>query len=256
MAVILSANLKGMFSSVVKGVCRTIAADPTLLLRVGDPAIKAKLKGDKEKGKKTMMTTASENARNGVTNQEVCFAQVVESKGFKFLTKDTQPHTNGLFYKYEVNGSQQSGDFALMSGKDCVLFELKHGNTSSIMLNDGWFDKDVVYVISYTRGKVHCVHIALGQDIPSAIESADRCAAQKLNALVKAQLKPLNKKESSVRFFPRFANSYSCIGFREKSTSCLEQVENWLDDKISNEVSNDVAEDLSDLLASLKVAEA
>jgi hypothetical protein len=181
--------------------------DPSLL-KSSYPAMKLFLhsKGD----------TTSQGSGNPPTDQEAAFATLVESHGYEYLDNTKDPPEEGYYYKYQLGGSQRSKDFMLIE-KDAdttkqVMIDLKHTKSKSFYLNDGWFDKDTVYIVSWTHKKNIKVFIGLGQDIPTS-EETERMA--KLNE-VKKSFNTDNSKTGSLRIYMRYANQYSCEKFTEE----------------------------------------
>lgn len=150
---------------------------------------------------------------NTPTDQEASFAVEAEKAGFKFIP-NTETPVDGLFYKYQLNGSQSKIDFVLFDGSKSVKFDLKSGKNESFYWNDGWFEKDVVYVISYRTKKVEKICIVLGQE---AYEECDNIA---WNA-IRETIKKMNKEAKNTKFlkiYNRLANQYSCKQFTPEFT--------------------------------------
>jgi len=168
---------------------------------------------------------------NKATDQEGAFAKLAQTHGFRFWPKGTPPPAeDGLYMCYQIQGTQKSGDFSLRkviggAVRADIVVDLKHTTSKSFYLNDGWFEDNVYYVISWnegTKGKpLQRAHIALGQDIPTEEE---RVFMRQLQAF-KAQTNKDNKVVGSLRPYVRFANQYSCATFtREKESDCLLRV--------------------------------
>jgi hypothetical protein len=153
---------------------------------------------------------------NMPTNQEACFAIEAQNHGFKLLKKAEHPSENGCFIKYQPNGTQQSIDFILMEvspeGTKSVMIDLKHTNGKSFYWNDGWFEDDVIYVISYTIKKQNKIYIGFGHETPT---TADREAMAQLIG-IKRKLNSENENTGFLRKYVRFANQYSCDQFTEE----------------------------------------
>jgi hypothetical protein len=101
---------------------------------------------------------------NKVTNHEAAFAAVLEQHGFTWIPKHKKDDhlaslpSEGLYYIYQVNGSQQAVDFQLMyveshKIQQYVNIDCKYSSSATIMLNDGWFDKDIVYLVTWNPTK-------------------------------------------------------------------------------------------------------
>lgn len=186
-----------------------------LLLKEKKPEILAKLQAQ---GRDDAQGTG-----NKVTEQEAAFAAVLESAGFVFLPKKkknqhlTSLPKEGFFYIYQANGSQASIDFQTLfveasEIKAHVSYDLKHTTSKSFYLNDGWFHKDILYVVTWSpkKGDIK-TFVGLGQDIPTEAETA---FMTQLLALKKST-NETNKKVDSLRPYVRFANQYSCDKFTE-----------------------------------------
>jgi hypothetical protein len=166
---------------------------------------------------------ASQGTGNKVTEQEAAFAAVLESQGFAFLPKQKKNQhlstlpAEGLYYIYQANGSQASIDFQTLfiqasAVVATVSYDLKHTTSKSFYLNDGWFHKDVIYVVTWSPKKAEVkTFIGLGQDIPTAEETAFMAKLLEL----KHSTNETNKKVGSLRPYVRFANQYSCEKFTE-----------------------------------------
>ena len=188
---------------------RSVAADASLLKRAPAATI-AMLQSQGREG--------AQGTGNKVTEQEGSFADVATAHGFSFLAKDAPAPSSGLYYLYQMKGSQQPGDFGLQEYADgkllySVVVDLKHTLSKSFYLNDGWFHDDVIYVISHNTGTakqpVIKTHVALGKDIPTEEEQA----FMKEMIAFKVDKNSETKKVGSLRPYIRFANQYSCERF-------------------------------------------
>jgi hypothetical protein len=197
------------FSTAVTTVLTTLSKNPNLL-KMCPVATLALLQ---KQG-----NPSSQGTGNKVTNQEASFADVLTCHGFTFLPKGAPPPSNGFYYIYQLKGSQKGGDFGLHEYhngivKSEVIIDLKHTTNKIIFLNDGWFQKDVVYVISWNSGTkkkpMYQTHIALGQDIPSDEEQ------EKMKAIlaIKRELNMSTSNVGSLQVYIRFGNKYSCERF-------------------------------------------
>lgn len=161
---------------------------------------------------------------NKPTDQEASFADAVATRGFAFLARGAPAPANGLYYLYQLQGSQKEGDFGLREYEDGiikaeVIADLKHTLGKAIYLNDGWFQKDVVYLVSWNSGTPKKpalrTHIALGQDIPSAEEQAFMTQLQAF----KHEKNSGTAKVGSLIPYIRFANKYSCERFTPETAA-------------------------------------
>ena len=145
---------------------------------------------------------------NAPTAQEASFAIEAEKLGFKFI-KNTETPEDGLFYKYQLNGSQSKIDFVLFERAKSVRFDLKSGKGETFYWNDGWFEEGVVYVITYKSKKVEKIYVGLGH------ESYEECDNLAWNA-IRETIKNMNKELKNTKFlkiYNRLANQYSCKQF-------------------------------------------
>jgi hypothetical protein len=162
---------------------------------------------------------------NMPTQQEACFAAVAQQSGFKFET----PTDNGIFIKYQPNGTQKSIDFILIEVVDgvsrSVQFDLKHTNTKTFYWNDGWFENDVIYVVSYTHKKQNKIYIGYGDDTPTDHDKSDMAEIVEF----KKKWNSENKNTGFLRKYLRFANQYSCDQFTDEfSREKFESIERRL----------------------------
>jgi hypothetical protein len=208
------------FTTKLLSVFGRIRAEPALMCRVL-PDLKKKLH--------SQGNLASKATSNAPTDQEVSFADVLETNGFAFLPSgSSESVSDGLYYLYQVNGSQQSLDFQVLemvAGAKVrhVNLDLKHTTGDVFFLNDGWFHPDVVYVVTWNR-KVSAprkrivtemeTFIGFGSAIPSAEESKLMAELQAM----KAKLNTETKGVGSLITYVRFANRYSCSRFTAEFT--------------------------------------
>lgn len=212
-----------------------IRANP-LLLRQKQPDMIRKLQ--------TQATnTDAQGTGNKVTDQEASFATLLEAHGFVFqpkaatataaaaTTAATVATVPGKYYNYQVNGSQRSIDFRAFEHDGTAMtrhvdLDLKHTTSDVFFLNDGWFHKDVVYVVTWDRRtsaprkkktSEPATLIALGQDIPSPEESA--CMDELL--AIKKKYNTEFKGCGSLSTYIRFANRYKCDRFTPEETERL-----------------------------------
>ena len=162
---------------------------------------------------------------NMPTHQEACFAVEAQKHGFKFDV----PTENGAFIKYQPNGTQKSIDFVLIEVVDgvsrSVQFDLKHTNTKTFYWNDGWFENDVIYVVSYTQKKQNKIYIGYGEDTPTEQDKLDMAEIVEF----KKKWNSENKNTGFLRKYLRFANQYSCDQFTDEfSREKFESIERRL----------------------------
>lgn len=162
---------------------------------------------------------------NKVSEHEACIALVLEDKGFVRAPRGTTPTTDGLYYWYQLQGSQQAGDFLVFEVRDGVkraerILDAKHSNTVSIYLNDGTFEPGTLYIVSFTRcldrikgqrkkPREQVCFIGLGEDI---FTEKDR----EVMVTWRAALKAMNvaaTETDHLRVYARSANQYDCRRF-------------------------------------------
>ena len=218
-------------SAAVQRVFSVLRTTPSVLRQVL-PDMEAKLQGSMGRGRSSAADIIAQGTGNKVTAQEASFASVLESHGFVFQPKGTVSATttaeaavvvvaHTLFYNYQVNGSQKSIDFRVFEtdGSGTVLakidLDLKHTSTDVFFLNDGWFHKDVVYVVTWNRRTSEfrkkitsepATFIGLGQDMYTPEEAA---MMDELLAL-KHKYNTEFKGVGSLCTYIRFANRYKC----------------------------------------------
>lgn len=198
-----------MYRELVQSLFQTISESPdTLERRLPEMVAFLQRQGNME----------AQGTGNKVTDQEACFADVATKRGFQFLPKDAPSPVSGLYYLYQLKGSQQGFDFGLReyeAGQMTkeVIVDLKHTNSKKFYLNDGWFEKGIYYVISWNAGTAKKpalrAHIALGEEVPSPEEHAFMA---ELIAFKRAKNTD-TKKVGSLYPYIRFANQYGCERF-------------------------------------------
>lgn len=216
-----------MFASKCSAVFRAVFETPQLLKQL-QPAVRAKLRAQSK--------SEGQGTGNQVTDHEASMAAVFETHGFTFLPKDKKgdhlktlldfPST-GHYYIYQVNGTQASIDFQLLNVvdheiKNQVSIDLKHSTGDKIMLNDGWFHENIVYVVTYKFKKQLRTLVALGQNVPTAEENKNMADFKAVIAELRKKYKEMNKN-SSLTLYPRSANQYSCRRFDQ--VFCSERFE-------------------------------
>ena len=164
-----------------------------------------------------------QGSANKASSQEACFAVEARDTGFKFLRPGVTP-TDGLWFAYQLGGSQAKLDFQLLSVSgdkiDKVNVDLKHSNNTTIKLNDGWFWEDTIYIISFTRGpgrkkggaKKQVCLVANGSDIATPERTAMRTTFVEAMNKIKTEF----KGDGIYKPYPRKADSYSCNEFTDE----------------------------------------
>ena len=203
------------FHDVVCSLINTISSEPALLKR----SLPATVDFLRRQG-----NVDAQGTGNKVTDQEASFADLLTQRGFQFLAKGAPAPSSGLHYLYQLKGSQADGDFGLREYQDSkpikeVIIDLKHTLSKIFYLNDGWFMKDVIYIISWNSGTaakpILMSHVALGQNIPTGEENAFMDSLKKMRSHANAE----NKRVGSLIPYVRFANKYSCERFTPETTA-------------------------------------
>ncbi len=209
-----------MFSSATQQFLQFIKDQPDSLRRKL-PDMKRKLH--------TQANPDSQGIGNQATDQEACFADILERFGFSFCQNDSLPEQDGLYYMYQLNGSQRSIDFQIFylyhqNKLHIINFDLKHTTGDIIVLNDGWFHENIIYVVSWIRNiapprKKKILQsetfIAFGHLIPTSEETA---AFNELSS-IKKELNDKYKGISHFQAYLRFANRYKCSRFTPEFTN-------------------------------------
>jgi len=159
----------------------------------------------------------SQGTGNNPTEQEACFASELNKAGIKFVSKkDTVPQTDGLYYYYQPNGTQRNVDFLIINVKDgvktTISFDLKHTTGKTFYFNDGWFEDNIIYIISFTVKKCNKVYIGYGQETRTDEEHE---AMLEMIEFKKSWNKT-KKNIGNLKKCIRYANQYSCDGFTKE----------------------------------------
>ena len=145
-------------------VIKTIMTSP-LVLKGSYPEVIQRLQ--------TQGNAESQGTGNKVTPHEAAFAVLLESSGFTWIPKTKKNDhlkdlpNSGFYYIYQANGSQSAVDFAVFYVEGGAIVETckidcKHSSSEIIMLNDGWFEKDTLYVITWASKKTVKNMVAFG----------------------------------------------------------------------------------------------
>ena len=162
----------------------------------------------------TQGNVLAQGTGNKVTEQEACFAKILQDNGYTFVTKREIP-IDVSYYKYQPNGTQKSPDFEVYDhvANKRLKFDLKHTSGKSFYFNDGWFEKGLIYVISWSPKKdVNKVLIGYGDDIPTQEENDEMSRFIQF----KKDCNKQNKNIGSLQKCVRFANKYSCQSFTDE----------------------------------------
>jgi hypothetical protein len=186
-------------------VLNTIHDNPSLLKeKNGDMKMFLKKQGNPE----------SQGTGNAPTDQESAFAAQLEKFGYKFVPKGADiPKMNGNYYFYQPKGTQRNIDFMavdVLDGKETVYYlDLKHTTGKTFFFNDGWFEDDVIYIVSFTMKKVHKVYIGYGKDTRTDEEHSEMLEM----IMFKQKWNKTKKNVGNLKKCIRYANQYSCDGF-------------------------------------------
>jgi hypothetical protein len=181
--------------------------------------------------------TNGQGTGNKVTDHEACIASVLEKFGFIRAPRGEYPTIDGNYYWYQLQGSQQSGDFLVFQIENGikteeVVLDAKHSNGTSIYLNDGIFEENTIYIVSFTRCKEkvkgerkkpreQVCFIGLGQDI---MTEKDRATLLQWRQVLKEMNAKANDTDH-LRLYARSANQYDCSRFGIEFTShCWHQI--------------------------------
>ena len=189
----------------------------------------------------TYIGSDGQGTGNKVSEHEASIAIVLEDNGFTRAPRGVTPTTDGLWYWYQLQGSQQAGDFLVFEVNGGVkrferILDAKHSNGTSIYLNDGTFEPGSIYIISFTRcldrikgerkkPREQVCFIGLGEDI---LSEKDRNVMVAWRAALRA-MNVVSSDTDHLRVYARSANQYSCGRFTQEFTSaCWEKTQSSL----------------------------
>lgn len=178
------------------------------------------------------MKSDGQGSGNEVKYHEACIAKILENNWFTIVPRGTIPNVDGLYYWYQLQGTQQSGDFFVFEVKNGVkrcerVLDAKHSNGMSIFLNDGTFETGTIYIISFIRlnavsgqrkkDRESVCFIGLGDDI---FNDDERATLAKWRDTLR-EMNVNKPKTSYLRLYARSANQYDCHRFTpEFITGC------------------------------------
>ncbi len=174
---------------------------------------------------------------NKVTNHEAAFAQVLNEFGFKWIPKKKKDDhlislpKEGHYYIYQANGTQQAIDFRLLyisnnMIKTSVDIDCKYSTNNKVFLNDGWFEKDIMYVMTWNSSKTD-THTFVGMG--STFTTPEEIHAMEIHREQKKKLNECVKKVGNLHFYIRSANQFSLKGFTpDFTTACMKTTIAWL----------------------------
>jgi hypothetical protein len=201
--------LAAKFSPVIK----SIMANPLILKSVYPEVIKRL---------QTQGNADSQGTGNKVTPHEAAFAVLLETSGFTWIPKNKKNDhlkdlpVTGFYYIYQANGSQAAVDFEVFSVEASTITEsykidCKQSNSETIMLNDGWFDKDTLYVMTWTSKKVIKNMVAFGDTFIT--KEDDEMYKDTRRIIAELNSKP-KKGINFLRYF-RCANQFGMKSFND-----------------------------------------
>lgn len=182
--------------------------------------------------------TRGQGSANPVTRHEACIAEVLETHGLRLAPeRNAVPAEDGLYFWYQAGGTQQKGDFVVFTAEGgvstySITLDAKHSNGTTIYLNDGTFEKDVVYIISFTRilprakgqrkgERENVCVVALGQCV---MTEEDRARLVRWREEIR-RLNEMDTGDGSLSLYARSANKYTCDKrfTHEFTAECLRQ---------------------------------
>ena len=178
----------------------------------------------------------SEGTGNKVNNHEAAFATFLEENGFIWLPKKKKNDhlknlpREGLYYLYQVNGTQASIDFELLyiynsKIQNSIQIDCKHSTSYKVMLNDGWFEKNVLYIMTYVLKKQIKTFIGVGNTFTSEEENVCRKEIRELMSKINSE----KKNTGNLTIYCRCANQYSLKNFTDSFiTKCKDTSMEWI----------------------------
>ena len=163
-----------------------------------------------------------QGSANKANPHEINFAELLEKFEFYQTKKDTiSTLDNGLYYIYQINGTQKAPDFTTFKIVDKKMvfrndFDLKHSNCDTIYFNDGWFSDNIIYLINYSQKKEYKMMLGLGQNIRTEEEHNKILEIRKIKEELNTKYK---NTKTNLNIVFRFANQYKCSFSDELKTS-------------------------------------
>jgi len=187
------------------------------------------------------LQTNGQGTGNKVTSHETCIAHILESNMFGRAPRGTIPKIDGIYYWYQLQGSQQSGDFYVFEVSEGVkkngyILDAKHSEKTSIYLNDGTFEPGTIYIVSFTRllekvpgqrkkPRENVCFIGLGEDI---FTEKDRESMARWKTILRSMNETATETDH-LRLYARSANQYDCRRFTTEFTSeCWNHIQSLL----------------------------
>lgn len=177
------------------------------------------------------LNSDGQGSANEVKPHEACIALVLETHGFVCAPRGVYPSKDGLYYWYQIQGSQRAGDFLVFEINHGVktterILDAKHSNGLSIYLNDGTFEAGSIYIVSFTRcldrikgqrkkPRENVCFIGFGETV---MTTKDRETLTKWRAALRAMNDVANETDH-LRLYARSANQYDCKRFTPEFTA-------------------------------------
>lgn len=186
----------------------------------------------------------AEGTGNKVTNHEAAFGSVLEEFGFNWIPKNKKNDhlknlpKEGYYYIYQANGAQASIDFVVMFINNGIIQEsykidCKYSTSEKIMLNDGWFEADVLYLITWTSKKE--VKFLIGNGTLFTTEEENQFMREIRKK--KTELNLGTKNIGNLNVYWRCANKYNIKGFTDDFIKhCINKTISSLQTEVSSEV--------------------
>ena len=153
---------------------------------------------------------------------EIAFMFILEENGFCNDSKSE------LAYVYQPNGLQKTPDFRLIKYTDNIItesldIEMKGSKSKNIYLNDGTFEDNIIYIITFIEQKKYNCLIAYGRDI---LTDKDRECLKKRRELIREVNDGIKQETDFLKLYLRSANTYSCKQFTcDFIDKCFKNVE-------------------------------
>ena len=149
------------------------------------------------------------------TSDERYVATLLNREGFTLVPRHTPMDRDedgpGLYYIYRPYGSQQAPSFLLFDAQRSVRLDIKGSNGNTVMLNDGFFQPDTIYLLIYAR-RTQAV-AGWGRELATVAE-------RKAFLARRAALQALNRGEptrtDNLTLYVRSANGYNCAHFTDE----------------------------------------
>ena len=164
----------------------------------------------------------AEGTGNKVTNHEAAFARVLEEFGFIWIPKNKKNDhlkilpKEGYYYIYQVNGAQASIDFEIIYILNGIIqssfkIDCKQSTSQKLMLNDGWFENDVLYLFTWICKNEVKFFIGTGSTFTTEEENMSMREIRKKKDDLNSGIKNIG----NLNVYWRCANQFSVKGFTD-----------------------------------------